>query len=298
MLYSDSAYFNISAGKRYVLFVLSVVMCFIVGSVATAFFMGSTFSIAKLRIAMVVQDIFLFIAPALIFAAIASRRPGWLLQIERGPGRILPLLTLCALVVSVPAMNVVIEWNQNLTLPDALAPIEQWMRGAEERAGGTIKSMMGQTSVGSLVMSMLIVGVMAGFSEELFFRGAMQRLIQTTPCNGHVAVWVTAVIFSAIHLQFFGFFPRLLLGAFFGYILWWSGSLWLAMLGHVFNNCMAVFFMWMAGRAGISYSSDSVVTGNPTTDCVIAVCSAILTAIILVQIYRVSKRRKKSLPEL
>lgn len=293
MLYTDSAYFNISAGKRYVLFVLSVVMCFIVGSVAATFFLGSTFSIAKIRIAMVVQDIFLFIAPALIFATIASRRPGWLLQIERGPGELLPLLTLCALVVSVPAMNVVIEWNQNLTLPDALAPMEQWMRGAEERAGETIKSMMSQTSVGSLVMSLLIVGVMAGFSEELFFRGAMQRLIQTTPCNGHVAVWVTAIIFSAVHLQFFGFFPRLLLGAFFGYILWWSGSLWLAMLGHVFNNCLAVFSMWIAGRSGSTYSTDSVVTGNSTTDGIIAACSAILTAIIVMQIYRVSKRRKK-----
>ena len=93
---------------------------------------------------------------------------------------------------------------------------------------------MAGATVPSLIVSVLIVGVFAGFSEELFFRGAMQRIMMSTRLNLHVTIWVVAVIFSLFHFQFFGFMPRLLLGAYFGYLLVLRRSLLGSVFGHVF----------------------------------------------------------------
>ncbi|MDE6395798.1 MAG: CPBP family intramembrane metalloprotease, partial [Muribaculaceae bacterium] len=95
--------------------------------------------------------------------------------------------------------------------------------------------------VGSLVVSVLIVGILAGFSEELFFRGALQRLLSSA--NGIkpiAAIFISAFIFSFIHFQFYGFFPRLILGIYFGYLLYRTGSLWIPAIVHAFNNSLYI----------------------------------------------------------
>ena len=90
-----------------------------------------------------------------------------------------------------------------------------------------------------------MVGALTGIGEELTFRGIIQSLVTEKSNNHHIAIWVTAILFSAIHLQFFGFFPRMLLGAFFGYLLVWSGSIWLPIYAHFLNNSMAVVAAYM-----------------------------------------------------
>lgn len=195
---------------------------------------------AALRIGTVVQDFMVFIIPAIVTAMVASRLPARLLAVDRWPGWGGVLLTLLAMCVSVPAMNVLIEWNQNISLPESMAGFEAQMRAMEDAAAESAKLLIGGSGVGALIVSVLIVGVLAGFSEELFFRGAFQRLLGMTKLNKHAAIWIAAFVFSAIHFQFFGFVPRLLLGAFFGYLLWWSGSLWLPIIAHVFNNTVVV----------------------------------------------------------
>ena len=98
---------------------------------------------------------------------------------------------------------------------------------------------------GSLIVTVLMVGLMTGIGEELTFRGIIQSLVTEKSNNHHIAIWVTAIIFSAIHFQFFGFFPRMLLGAFFGYLMVWSGSIWLPIYAHFLNNSMAVVAAYM-----------------------------------------------------
>ena len=145
-------------------------------------------------------------------------------------------------------MNALVAWNESLVLPSALAPLEQWMRQAEDAAADQVKILLGGTSWGDLMVSVLIVGVLAGVSEELFFRGAMQRIISSGRVGPHSAIWITAVLFSVFHMQFYGFFPRLVLGAFFGYLLYWSGSVWLSSIIHALNNTLVVFTSWQMRR--------------------------------------------------
>lgn len=200
--------------------------------------------VAGLRISAVIQDLLIFIVPAIAVAMLSTRYPASLLSVDKLPDLKITLMALATLIVSVPAMNLLVEWNQNIKLPESMAAIETAMRGMEKAAADTINLLFKEHSVGALIVNVLIIGVLAGFSEELFFRGALQRLLTVGGRNIHLMIWVTAFVFSAFHLQFYGFVPRLLLGAFFGYLLCWTGSLWLPILIHAVNNSIVVITQW------------------------------------------------------
>ncbi len=228
-------------------------------------------SAASLRVQAILQDVLVFILPPVVTALLTSRYPAELLEVMRGPKFTTTVYAIAALLCSIPAMEMVIAWNDGWQLPEAL----RWARELEEQARETTELMMSGTSVGSLVISVLIVGVFTGIAEELFFRGGVQKLLMCTRLNPHAAIWIAAVIFSVMHLQVYGLVPRILLGAFFGYAMWWSGSLWLPMLLHALNNSLVVVTQWMAARGDIAAAE-----AQSTSPIAIAV-SVALTAIAI-----------------
>lgn len=285
--------YNVPAGQRYVMMLCSSILCFFIAAFIMALIQHGGISQAKMRIAMVVQDVVMFILPAIATAVVVSRRPGDFLMITKRPGLDNIVLVLLILLASVPLMNGIIALNKNLVLPDSLSSLQQWMEASENAANAGLKLVIGDGGIGSLIMGLLIIGVMAGFSEELFFRGALQRIIRSTPVSGHVAVWVSAIIFSAAHMQFFGFVPRLLLGAFFGYAAWWSGSVWLAVAAHVMNNSLAFILMWLKAGSNGAIDPEQMLTPNLTMeDLPMIAISAILTAIGITLLYKRLHKRQ------
>lgn len=234
--------------QRIIMFIsVSMIGLFIAAVLSTIIMMrGQTAT--TLRIATLINDIIMFVMPPVICAVVYSYRPAEYLRVASAPGLTPLILAVGTMICSIPMMNMIIEWNEGLSLPSSFAAMESWMREAEQRAGDTVNTLMGGSSAGSLTLSILIVGVLAGFSEELFFRGGIQRLLVSGHVNPHVAIWVTAFLFSAIHLQFFGFFPRLLLGAFFGYLLYWTKNLWVPIVCHILNNSIVATVTWMTAR--------------------------------------------------
>ncbi len=188
-----------------------------------------------MRILTVLQDILVFIVPAIGTAMFVTRRPDKLLAVDRRPPLIPTILGIATLLFSIPAMNLVIHYNEIFPLPSEVA---QTFRAMEDSAAEMIKAVVGPHTIPNLIMTILIVGVMAGLSEEILFRGCLQRLLSTGGLRPHAAIWIAAIIFSAMHLQFYGFVPRMLLGAFFGYLLWWTGSLWVPVILHILNNSL------------------------------------------------------------
>ncbi len=247
-------------------------------------------AVTATRLLTFFQALFLFIVPALTTAVLSTRLPATFLAIDRRPRLIPTLLVIAVLTVAIPAMNMIIEWNAGMHLPDNMKGLEDIIRQMEETAAQATETIMGSDTIGSLIVTILIVGVMAGLSEELFFRGALQRSLSSTSMNRHVAVWLTALIFSAIHFQFFGFIPRLLLGAFFGYILLWGGNLWYCIIAHAANNILATLSMWHTRNAG-SESMIDINTIGQSADAAIpqwplVTASLILTAVGLTLMYR------------
>lgn len=247
---------------------------------------------AAVRIAAVIQDLLIFILPAIGTAMIVTRLPAKLLAIDIKPRISSLLLSLLVLICAIPAMNWIIEWNQGWHLPESMSGAEAFFRQLEEGATATTDLLIRGASVPSLIVSVLIVGVLAGFSEELFFRGAFQRIFAMTKVNHHVVIWTVAIIFSAFHFQLFGFVPRMLLGAFFGYLLYWSGTLWLPVILHIFNNSVVVIAEYynanMAPSATESASVIDSIGANPDSagEISVVILSVILTIAGIYTLYR------------
>ncbi|MDE7376728.1 MAG: CPBP family intramembrane metalloprotease [Muribaculaceae bacterium] len=250
-------------------YVLVAVIAFIIQKIA------GPESVPGLRILMVMQDLFMFIAPAVLTAVIITRQPAELMLLDRRPFWPGLIMGLCVMVAAIPAMNLIIHLNESIPLPE---PIEQVLRQMEDTAAGTIETLYAGHTVGSLVMGMLIVAILAGLSEEILFRGALQRILSTGGLNTHTAIWITAAVFSLMHLQFYGLIPRMLLGAFFGYMLWWSRSLWAPIILHAFNNAIYVVAQWFANGEEES-ALDALGTTVSLSDIIIVCVSVALTVL-------------------
>lgn len=281
-MYNNELKFTLSPVKRLLFLVCVMLICYFVASIVAALVMSRGLSAPRVAIITMVQDILVFIIPAVATAMLVTRRPAELLTIDCRPRLLTVVLALMCLFASVPAMNWVIQWNQTIELPQSMGAFAEWMRQMEDSAATTIKALIDGSSVVNLVLAILVVGVFAGFSEELFFRGALQRLLLTARVNPHFAIWLTAFIFSAFHMQFFGFVPRMLLGAFFGYLAWWSGSVWVAVIAHVANNILAATSMWISNGDGAEI--DKVGQGS----VVMCGVSVILTLCLVVTLYKVT----------
>lgn len=280
----------LTAGKRFALFICVFILCFLISSfiVGVITWKWGDDNSASLRIATVLNNTFIFIIPALVTAVLITRTPASFLSILSKPNVKILFLSVLTLFVSMPMMSYIIEWNASIDLPERFSGIERWMKECESNAVAGTNALLDGNSIGALIISILIIGVFTGFSEELFFRGAMQKLFMTSRINSHVAVWCTAVIFSLMHFQFYGFIPRVLLGVFFGYLVLWSGSLWIAVIVHAVNNSFVVVTKWMFNNSMITADPNQI-TETTTPQYAMVTLSVVLTIIALYLIYCIGK---------
>lgn len=240
----------LTLGKRLLLMACIFIICFMLTS-AAAFVLMKLLGgnpAAAMRIGTVVQDLLAFIIPAIVTALIVTRKPAELLCIRPAANPRIFLAVLVMAFASIPALESVIYWNYHWEFPESMAEFVAAARAMEDNAANMMRVMMQNTSVLSLIVNILIVGVLAGFSEEILFRGCFQRLLTTGGVNPHVAIWIVAVCFSAMHFQLFGFVPRIILGAYFGYLLLWTRSLWVPVVAHSLNNTLYVIAAWYQAR--------------------------------------------------
>lgn len=198
-----------------------------------------------LKIMQIITSIGLFLLPPIFLALTEGRKVS---QFYDWKKPVLPMLGIIFLLmmVSLPITELSGFINMKMTLPDALKPLEEWMRAKEEEAQRMVVKLLTMHTTTDFLVNLFMIAVLPGIAEELMFRGGVQRSFLKMFGNPHVAIWITAIIFSAIHVQFFGFIPRLLLGALFGYIYLWTKSLWYPMFAHFLNNgyavCMALYY--------------------------------------------------------
>lgn len=196
-----------------------------------------------------------FIAFPLIFLRFIERKGFHHLQghnIHPQP-LIIAGLTLLVMFFSAPVNSVLIEWNSQLSLPDSLSGVEKSLRSLEDNAGEMTKSITTFYSWKHLILGLIIIGVIPAIGEELVFRGLLQNIMLRITKNPHVAILLSAVIFSAIHMQFFGFVPRVFLGALLGYMYFWSRNIWVSIWGHFINNGGTVLLMYLYQKGIINY---------------------------------------------
>ena len=217
-------------------------------------------SISVLKFYQTFQSIGVFIIPPFIVAWFLHDNPSIFLQYHKKPELKSVLFVIAIVYFSNPLINWLTEINSNLSLPEWMNSVEIWMQNTEDQATKITEAFLSTTSLTSLLTNIAMIGILPAVGEELLFRGIIQQLFKKKFGNAHAAIWISAALFSALHMQFFGFLPRLVLGAMFGYMLEWSGTLWLPMIAHFVNNTTAVIAYYLMQKGIIGSGLDKTGT--------------------------------------
>lgn len=236
-----------SESKVIYLFIFSLAGLFLAGSLVTVvngIYDGQLMlSAGGIRLSSAIQMVFMFFMPALTLMVWSGQKPISFLGLRDGKGVLsLSFLAVVIMFASMPFISLITHVNQLLTLPPWLSGLEYWMQNLEKSAQETTNLLLAGTSIWAYLGNILVVGVFAAVAEEFFFRGALQQLLVKLFKNKHVGVWMTAFIFSMMHLQFYGFLPRFVLGLLLGYLFVYSKNLWIPILIHFLNNALVVTF--------------------------------------------------------
>lgn len=182
------------------------------------------------------------LAAALIFARYIVADVGEYVRPGFKFPMVMLLLTAGIMFASFPAIEFLSNINQKMVLPHFL----QWMRDSEDSAEKLTAALLKMDTVWQMLFNLVCIGLFTAIAEEFMFRGAMQTIFEKWFKNKHAAIWVTAILFSAFHMEFFGFLPRMMLGILFGYFVVYSGSIWPAVLGHFINNGTDVVLTYLS----------------------------------------------------
>jgi membrane protease YdiL (CAAX protease family) len=194
-------------------------------------------ALAFLRGMQLVQFFSMMVVPVWFCARIFSDQTREYLWLHRPSRMGYFLVGAVLLIAAIPLTNLLGEINRGIEFPKAMA---EWMRAKEADAERTVRALLSQRGAGALLLNLLFIAVLAAVGEELLFRGMVQRLLIRWSRRIWVGIVVTAIIFSAMHLQFYGFLPRFVLGILLGVIYWYSGSLWVAILAHFVYDAVLI----------------------------------------------------------
>jgi hypothetical protein len=242
-------------------------------------------NIQVLKYFQLTQSLGLFVAPSIFLALLFGQSISQYLYLHKKPLFWGILLATLIVLFSSPIINLLAQWNEQMSLPQWMQGIEQWMRNSEDTAAELTELFVQTSTIGGLFYNIFLIALIPAIGEELLFRGIIQRVFTEWFKNEHIAIWLTAIIFSALHLQFFGFIPRVFLGALFGYLLIYSRNLWLPVIAHFVNNAAAVVAYYLFNNNYIATNPDKLgVEGKEAS--ILAIASTILIVFLFVIFYK------------
>ncbi len=228
--------------------------------------------------------------PAFIYLWLCTPVTGKSAMLTKSVTPLAVFLSVILIVLSQPLIGWANDLNSYLTLPDGLSFLEDWMKNAENQGEMITEAFLSTTSGAGLMVNIFMIAILPAFAEELLFRGALAGLFKDWTKNTHVAVFLSSLIFAAIHLQFYGFLPRFLLGMALGYLFFWSGSLWLPICAHFTNNFLSVIVEFLFRKGLIHTNADNFAMDNTAW---LTVFSIVAISVVLYFIHYQSTRQKE-----
>lgn len=230
------------------------------------------FNISQQRLINIIGLPFTFMLPALLLARIYKEPTREIIGSYKRPPTTLLVLGFGAIILCLPFIYMTNEVNQNLPLPDFLLELEK-------SADKMQKDMFAEPGIWGILGNVLLIVIIAPMAEEIFFRGALQRVLARITQHEHLPIILTAIAFSAIHMEFAGFIPRFVLGMMLGYMASWSGSIIVPIFCHaVFNG----------GQLALVYMLKGEVISDPENVSIpiyLSIFSLVITTLVLRQFY-------------
>ncbi len=213
-----------------------------------------------------------FIIPAFLFSYLFDGDLFSYYKFKNPTGMAPMLLVILMMVSVIPFINYLAEINLKMEIP--IRALDELLRSLESTAEEMMVAFTATNSIGGLLVNLLMIAVIAAVGEELIFRGLIQRLMTQMIRNAHLAILITALLFSAFHFQFFSFLPRFVLGLILGYMMYYGQSIWYPILAHFVNNAMGVIYYYFNSRGSADDMLEEI--GTSTLIPVAAVVSLAL----------------------
>ena len=276
-----------------VLFILGLAFQFL-GAFLAAWIYGFSFTeilslqdfddptyVAASKLIQILGSIGTFIIPALLFSYLFTGDLSSYYDFGKPVGTVALLLTVLMMISVIPFINYAAELNLRMEVP--IRSLDRILRALEGEAEEMMHAFTATKTIWGLLVNLLMIGVIASVGEELIFRGVLQRLMIGMLKNVHLAVVITAILFSAFHFQFFSFLPRFVLGLVLGYLMYYGRSIWYPILAHFVNNAMGVIYYYFSSKGSADDMLEEI--GTSTLIPVAAVISLALFIFFAVMWY-------------
>lgn len=198
-------------------------------------------NLGSVRLLQIVTSIGAFIVPGWLFVKVLD----FDLAVKKND-LVLVLLSVLLPLIALPLVDWLATINGLLTFP--IESIDDWMKLKELQASKIYEDFLKMNGSTDLAINLVMMALIPAIGEELLFRAGLQQYLGRHLGNGHVAIWITAILFSAIHFQFYTFIPRLIMGAGLGYLFYFGGNISYSILAHFVNNAAAVVLAYLSGR--------------------------------------------------
>lgn len=279
---------NTTLGSKLLIFLLLFVFGLVFSSVLGIFISmmrgGDIMDITNLQITQVCSQVLGFLLPPLLYVMLVQEKPFNYLGCNELPKW--SLLGIVAMFTVLPFNAWVAEWNENIVFPESMAALEAKLKALHEMYESTSEMLMNGSN---LAVGIIIFGLLAAVSEEFLFRSVIQKAFVKLFKNAHVGIIVTALVFSAFHSDFYGFFPRFVLGLMLGYMFWMSGSIWASIIMHFTNNTTIVMLYFLNKKEVINIDVESF---GSTNNAVLIILSLVVTVAIFVVCNRLKNRNQ------
>lgn len=245
---------------------------------------GSPSSVRLNLLGQGLSQLLIFFLPAVLFVLLYKGNTATFLHLDfHGRKWILAGVAMVVFLLLVPVSDWITWWNDQWNL----GPLQSAMRHMSDASKLAIAQMLSLTSVGDLLLQLFVVALIPAVCEEIFFRGALQQILRQWFGNIHVAILVTALLFTLAHGDVYGLVPRFLFGLLLGYMFHLSGSLLVNISAHFINNALIVVLYYLYHK-GVLATSPEVPLQLPWLTTLL--CT--LAAVALFALYFLSKDRK------
>ena len=201
----------------------------------------------SLKVMQVLSQLFGLLMPAVFFARLVNVDVGGELNLYNKALPLSYVLGGLIMLSLIPFINFSYWLNNMIDFPALLGQTGEFMKEQEEANGQLTSLFLAMPTIKSLLFMIVVIGIVPAIAEEFVFRGIFQKAFTQMVKNTHGGIWLAAIVFSASHFQFYGFVPRMLMGAVLGYMLLYSRTLWVPIVGHAVNNTFGVlarYFGW------------------------------------------------------
>jgi hypothetical protein len=245
-------------GQKLFFFVLIIFISSIVGFLSSAIITTDTDilrsdltnpdNIFLIKLMQLIISVFIFIVPPLLLSYFEGGNLLNNLNLRKKIKRQNVLLIILIMFFSQILVAVSMQWNLEIinSLKSFIPSIVESMKLMEENSKTITDAFLKMGNTSDLLFNLFLIAFIPAIGEEMVFRGVLQKKLHSILQSPHLAIFVSSFIFSAIHMQFFGFLPRFILGIILGYLFYYSKNLWMPIIAHFINNALAVLIMYSA----------------------------------------------------